>query len=116
MNNEELRARAAALNSLEDAYQLAQEGGYTGSVADFIALGEKLAAQAERMDMDAMDSVAGGGVVDDVVDWCSNNKALTIEIVTGTVAVIATAAIAYNIGHRRGNAEGIQYNNEYYNN
>lgn len=97
MNNEELQARIAALHSVEDAYALAREGGFTGSVEEFLALGDKLT----RMDLDDMDSIAGGSV-DGVLDWCKENTDLLIGAAGSVAAVAATAVIAYKLGVHNG--------------
>lgn len=60
MTNEELKAKIANLNSIEEAYNLSKECGYTGTMEEFKAQCDNAAASNEQMDMDAMDSVAGG--------------------------------------------------------
>lgn len=65
MTNEELKAKLADVKSIEEAYALAKDCGFTGSMDDFKAACAKAADKTEQMDMDAMDSVAGGtGMLD----------------------------------------------------
>lgn len=65
MTNEEKQAKLAAVTSIEDAYALVKECGFTGSMDDFKAACAKVVDKTEQMDMDAMDSVAGGtGMLD----------------------------------------------------
>lgn len=60
MTNEELKAKIAELNSIEEAYALSKECGYTGTMEEFKAQCDKAAGNNEQMDVDAMESVAGG--------------------------------------------------------
>ena len=134
MNNEEMKAKYDAINSMEDAYALMQENGYKGTMEDFEALCAK-AADVDAMDLDAMDSVAGGFGMDDVKDglttaynatvdalktaweatsgavskgwnWVKENPAMAAEI-GGSVVVAALGITAGTMYVKRRNANNI---------
>ena len=97
--NEELKIQAEALNSMEEAYQLACTNGYTGTRKEFGALCAQAAEATtkEEMDLDDMDQVAGGASIGEMADsvgtWVKENPALTVGIV-GSVITMG-AAVAY---------------------
>lgn len=68
MTNEEKQAKLAAVKTIEDAYALAKECGFTGTMEDFKAMCGQ-ASNNEQMDIDAMDNVAGGFGLSDLWDW-----------------------------------------------
>lgn len=87
------------VNTLEDAWKLSQEKGYEGSFEDFRALCEKLDKEAdfEKMDLSAMESVAGGGFVSAMEaagEWCKDHKDLLIAT-TGTLAAGVAGYLTY---------------------
>lgn len=78
MNNEEMKAKYDAINSMEDAYALMQENGYKGTMEDFEALCAK-AADGDAMDLDAMDAVAGGFGTEDIKDGIVTAYNVTVD-------------------------------------
>lgn len=116
MTNEELKAKIESIKNLDDAYKMACEGGYKGTVEEFKALVENAADEIMPMNLDDMENVAGGFGFDDVkngfnnaVDyvsdacgkaatWVKENPALTAEIAGGVALVgiaIGTSVVAY---------------------
>lgn len=88
-----------SINTLEDAWKLAKEKGYEGTFEEFKALGEKIENDPEfnKMDLDSMETVAGGGFVsamEAVGEWCKDHKELLMAT-TGTLAVGVTAYLTY---------------------
>ena len=115
MMNEEMKSLYESLNSEEDAYALMKQNGYTGTMEDFMALCAK-AADDMSMNMDDMEQIAGGSILDDMTDlagaavdktvdvlsktwdWIKENPGTTAEIVGGTLA--AVAGITYVVKRR----------------
>lgn len=112
MTNEELKAKIEAVKSFDDAYKLACEGGYKGTAEEFAALVKNAADEIMPMDLDAMDSVAGGGLGDTLsngwnavtnacskaANWVKENPALTAEIAGGVAMIgvaVGTSVYAY---------------------
>lgn len=112
MTNEEMRAKLAALNSVEDAYALMKENGYSGTLEDFDALCAQAAEEIGPMDLDTLDEVAGGvswagvketigdawdatkGAFNKSVDWVKANPKLTAEIGGGIASVVLIGCVA----------------------
>lgn len=103
--NDELKAKYESLHSLKDAYQLAKDGGFTGSAEDFVRLciraSEELSAK-EQLNLDEMESIAGGNgftdTLSDVVDWCQENPAAAIGIGVGAVVTVTAVAVGISYG------------------
>ena len=98
------------LTSIEDAWKLAKENGYEGSLEDFDAMCKNAAEkfQAEQMDLDSMDAVAGGGageVFESIGNWCSDHKEMLIGITSGLTAAAAGFAI-YKYAKGKSNTSG----------
>lgn len=67
MTTEELKAKLANVASIDEAYALVKECGFTGSMDDFKAACSQAAETDSQLDMDAMDSVAGGTALSDLI-------------------------------------------------
>ena len=80
--------RTITLNSIEDAWKLAKEDGYEGTLEAFDTLCKELAekAKSEKIDVESMESIAGGKSIG---DWCKDNT----ELLIGVAGAIGTAAV-----------------------
>lgn len=122
MLTEEMKAKYESLNSVDDAYALAKEDGYTGTIEDFVILCAKAMDAIPAMDLNDMEQVAGGSFIDDAIgkasdmwdtisatavnvkDWICENPALTAEIGAGVVGVTATVVgVCYAVSRSRRN-------------
>lgn len=105
MTREELSAKINAASSMEDAYNLAKEEGYTGSLEDFTALCRQAAEDISKdgMNLDDMEAVAGGNgftdTVGDIYNWCKDNPVAAAAIGAGAAGAIA--AVAYGVHYYR---------------
>ena len=86
------------VTSMEEAYNLAKEGGFTGTQKEFEEACAKVSeamSTNQQLNVEDMDKIAGGGSVSDVIDWIKENPAATVGI---GLAVTATVATAVGIG------------------
>ncbi len=118
MTNEEMQAKYESLNSIEDAYALMQENGYSGSLQDFEALCAKASDEIGPMELDDMDAVAGGvswegfkegasdawdatkGALSKGWNWVKENPTLTASLAGNVVA--AAIGITCGVKYLRG--------------
>lgn len=124
MTNEEMKVKYESLNSVDDAYNLLKEHGYTGTMENFIDLCAR-AADDMALNMDDMDQVAGGASLMDTVetgwnktkevfgktlDWIQKNPGTAVEIVGGTAAaIIGITYVVKRNGANNSAPENIDY-------
>lgn len=86
------------LNNGADAWELAKENGYEGTKEEFEALCAKAAEElkTEKMDMDSLDAVAGGGTWDDVKTFFNDHKEIILGV-TGAVGAGVIGVLSYKL-------------------
>lgn len=108
MTSEELHDRLAAISSMKDAYALAKENGYTGSMERFDALCTQV-GEALMTNLNDADRITGvsmqdaiGDALDAATNWIHNNAELTREAAGGAMNAVAVTIICCQaVKHRR---------------
>lgn len=94
----ELNADNIKVNSVEEAWKIAVGEGYQGTLEDYAILCAKLASEVkldEKLNVEEMDTVAGGGFVEAMEaagEWIKDN-ALVVGLTAAGVAAAVGAAV-----------------------